>query len=256
MRSPASAPAMSRAQRDGARPLLRRRSPRGTVSRWREAPAREASNWRCWRSTVPARSVSSPPAAWRSPSGSRGPSVTGAGREPSARPRTTTRSRSRPTPMLNGPHMTPSPIRPCRAGSASRASSRARAKTSSPAGASTGPSRASRSRERSTRSAAFCSANGQRARQCSPPRRLPSKPLAHFALSAQGNAVLAAASRSSIRLSTNLRKSRARPASWRAFSAFHPGASGSVSARSASAACPNGLYRRQHPPPGKPFPRP
>ena len=112
IRRPPSALAISVTQRDGTCSLLRRRSPRGTHSRWRAAPASVASSSWCWRSVSSARSRSSPVAAWRSSSGRSESSRTGAGNEPSTRPRRITRSRSSPTPMRTDPTRTPSPMRP------------------------------------------------------------------------------------------------------------------------------------------------
>ena len=102
----------SSTQRDGTRSTLRRRSPRGTQSSCRRAPASAARSWWCWRSTRSARRASSPPVRARSWSGRRESSRTVAGKEPSARPRTTTRSRSSPMPISTEPTSTPSPKRP------------------------------------------------------------------------------------------------------------------------------------------------
>ena len=168
-RSPASALAIWRIQREGTRSTLRRRSPRGTHSTWRPAPARAARSWRCWRSTLWARRGSSSPAARRSWSGRRESSRVGEGNNPSARPRTTTRSRSRPTPMLTEPTSTPSPMRPTRPRSVSSSSSKVRVNTSRSTEDSTASRVDSRSRASSTRSAAFRSAGGQAARWRSSP---------------------------------------------------------------------------------------
>ena len=99
-------------------------------------------------------------------------SWTGAGRVPSAIPRTITRSRSRPTAKDRGPTSTPSPNRPARPRSASSSSSSVRRNTSSDGGSSMPSSEASRSRAASTRSAARCSSGGHSAcRPASPSRR-------------------------------------------------------------------------------------
>ena len=127
-------------------------------------PGRQGGGGAGARRAGSARGSSSPVDA-RSWSGRSESSWVGEGNRPSARPRTTTRSRSSPTPMLTEPTSTPSPMRPTRPRSASSSSSNVRANTSRPTDSSTASRQDSRSRARSTRSAAFCSATGQAARR-------------------------------------------------------------------------------------------
>ncbi len=110
----------------------------------------------------PARSGSSPPAASRSWSGSSESSWVGAGTRPSARPRTTTRSRSSPTPMLHrADQNTPRPSAPPGRGPP-RARARASGRRHRARPVSSISSRqASRSSARSTVSGARCSTSGQ-----------------------------------------------------------------------------------------------